>query len=405
MKARFFLFLIAAVIVMPFSLVAAEEEKNALADGNNQFALDLYAKIKSKEGNLFFSPYSITTAFGLLQAGAKNETADQIADVFNFPENVNELNEAFRKFQSHLNELGLKGDIQLSVANALWAQKKYSFLESYLRAAKKYYDAQLTNLDFFNPVQACKQINEWVEKKTHSKIKNLVSPGAVSPQTQLILTNAIYFFGHWDKAFKKEDTQEAADFYLENKAAVKAAMMFQKEKFSYGENDDLQALELPYKGRALSMIVLLPKKRDGLAGLENELDEEKLKTWLAVLGTPQEVQVYLPKFKMESSFSLSETLAGMGMSDAFDAKADFSGIDGGKSLFISAVLHKAFVEVDEKGTEAAAATAIIMSKTAFMPEKLPVVFKADHPFLFLIRENASGAILFWGRMSNPNTAM
>lgn len=400
MKTFLLSFLVVAVACTSLGFAGAEEKKDVLADGNNQFALGLYAKLKDKKGNLFFSPYSITTAFGMVQAGARNETAKQIAGVFHFPENEEEMNKAFSKLQGELNDLGAKGNVKLSVANALWAQEGYHLLKSYLNAVKEFYSAKVANVDFKDAVRACKKINSWVEEKTHSKIKKLVAPENLSG-AQLVLTNAIYFFGHWNKAFKVKDTQKEADFYLDEGKTAKVEMMYQKESFAYGEDEDLQVLELPYKGNELSMVVLLPKKKDGLADVENKLSDEKIKEWTAMLGMPQEVQVYLPKFKVESSFSLRDTLANMGMPDAFDDKADFSGIDGSGGLSISAVLHKAFVEVDEKGTEAAAATAVIMTKAAFMPEKQPAVFEANHPFLFFICEKASGAVLFFGRIQNP----
>ncbi|MCK4339529.1 MAG: serpin family protein, partial [Candidatus Cloacimonetes bacterium] len=241
------------------------------------------------------------------------------------------------------------------------------------------------------------QINEWVEQKTKDKIKELIKPGILDPLTRLVLVNAIYFKGKWEKEFEKKLTKDTP-FWLTPEDSIHCPMMQQKGSFNYCENDSLQILELPYLGDDLSMIVLLPREVDGLKKLENCLTIDNLNKWMNV--SYQEIKVYLPKFKITSGFSLGKTLYDMGMTDAFiPYKADFSGMNGSKELFISKVIHKAFVDVNEEGTEAAAATAVVMLKA--VAPKQPIVFRADHPFVFLIRDNHSGSVLFLGRMVDP----
>jgi serpin B len=254
-------------------------------------------------------------------------------------------------------------------------------------------------VDFITATEnARKTINAWVEKKTNGKIKDLISPGVLDSMTRLVLTNAIYFKGNWAKQFKENRTQDAP-FTLADGKKIEVAMMNQKAEFGYMETDTFQALELPYVDEELSMVILLPKEIDALNEFEKALTTENLNQRLAEIHKC-EVVVFVPKFKTTSQFSLADVLKSMGMKDAFSSDADFSGINGKRDLFISAVIHKAFVEVNEEGTEAAAATGVVMRLTSVGPAAIPV-FRADHPFLFLIRDNLSGSILFIGRVVNP----
>jgi serpin B len=309
-----------------------------------------------------------------------------------------ELHPAFAALEAGLAGVQKKGKVKLSIANSLWPQKGYAFLPDYLDLCKKNYGTTITPLDYAKATEpARKTINTWVEDKTNKKITNLIGPGVLNESTRLVLVNAIYFKGDWSSQFKAEATQKQP-FHLSAGKTVESPLMHQEREFGYRENDELQVLELPYAGNDLSMIVLLPRKANGLADLEAKLTVQNLAAWTGKLHR-QKVEVFLPKFKMTSQFSLNDKLTVLGMTDAFTDKADFSGMNGNNNLYISAVIHKAFVEVNEQGTEAAAATAVVMA-TKSMPQPAPV-FRADHPFLFLIRDNASGSILFLGRIVDP----
>lgn len=380
-----------------------EAELKAAVQGNNAFALELYAKLKGDEnverqgGNIFFSPYSISTALAMTYAGARGETEKQMAETLHFSLGQERLHSALGALEKRLNAGGKRRTYQLAVANALWGQKGYGFREEFLRLVKDSYGAGLNEVNFANDAEKARRvINKWVADKTREKIKDLIKPGVLDSLTRLVLTNAIYFKGDWARKFKEENTGDAP-FYVTKKQTQEVPMMYQKGRFNYVEEDGVLILELPYKGEDLSMVVLLPKV-DGLAELEESLTAKQLEEWLGRLHRC-EVAVYLPKFKMTSEFSLAKILAGMGMGDAFSLPpADFSGMTGEKDLFISHVLHKAFVEVNEEGTEAAAATAVPMTLGSPMP--VPV-FRADHPFVFIIRDNRTGGILFMGRVMNP----
>jgi len=402
--------------------LALNEVESTIVEGNNKFAIDLYDKLKTGEGNLFFSPYSISTALAMTYAGAQGQTESQMTRVLHFPTlssetttstSVKSLRGSGRKTQFHsafgaivkdLNTRGRKGGYELTVANALWGQKDYGFLKEFLELIKTNYDGQLNEVDFVEATEtARKTINAWVEKKTNNKIKELIKPGVLDAMTRLVLTNAIYFKGNWAAQFKKDQTRNAP-FTLLNRDKVEVPMMNQTEQFPYMETENFQVLELPYVDNELSMIIFLPKKTGGLKEFEQGLTLNNLSQWLSKLKK-REVIVSIPKFKMTSQFSLASLLKSMGMTDAFDSKAaDFSGMTGRKDLCISAVIHKAYVDVNEEGTEAAAATAVTMKLTSVGPSRTPV-FRADHPFLFLIRDNHSESILFIGRAMNPKAQL
>jgi serpin B len=382
---------------------AQEESVKALAEGNTRFALELYGKLRAVDGNLFLSPYSISSALAMTYAGARGETASQMATALELTLPQDELNVAFADLQEQLHAVQEKGTVQLNVANSLWPQAGYPFLKSYLSLAQKYYGVTVTPLDYRSDKEAARRaINAWVEEKTKNRIRDLIQRGMLTSSTRLVLANAIYFKGNWSRAFKKEATKDAP-FYRIAGGPVQAPMMMQKEQFGYADRADLEVLELPYAGGELSMLILLPKKADGLPDLEKQLTTENLKHWTNDLQK-QEVEVFLPRFKTTSSFELGRMLSTMGMVDALVAgKADFSGMDGKPGwLSIGIVVHKAFVDVNEEGTEAAAATGVGMTMAVFRA-RIPV-FRADHPFFFLIRHNATGSILFMGRVLNPTLA-
>ena len=368
--------------------------------GNTEFAVDLYGKLRTQEGDLFFSPYSISTALAMTCGGARGETATQMVQTLHFDLPEGELAPAFGEMQDDLNAIQSKGRVQLAVANSLWPQADYTFQPDYLKLCKKYYGTSIHPVDYINDTEgARKTINAWVEEKTHDKIVDLLAPGSLDASNRLVLVNAIYFKGKWFHKFDPEATQDAP-FHVSPETTITAPLMQQTEDFGYAEFPDLQVLELPYTGGEVSMVVLLPSKADGIGELEQQLTTPNLAKWTATLPK-QKVRVFLPKFKVTSEFSLGDTLAAMGMPDAFMyGKADFSGMDGKQDLFIGKVVHKAYVDVDEDGTEAAAATAVVMTLAAAMPAE-PLVFRADHPFLFLIRDNQTGSILFLGRVMDP----
>ena len=381
---------------------AAADVKTLVKD-NTAFAIDLYQKLRtSSEGNIFFSPYSISTALAMTYAGARGDTEKQMTQVLHFSLDQKNLHPTFAELEQNLNQVQKKGNVNLCIANSLWPQKDYIFLKDYLSVLKQSYGTSVSPMDYKNAAEPARQaINKWVEGKTSEKIRDLIQPGVLDQLTRLVLVNAIYFKGNWAEQFKTSNTQNAPFFLLSGKS-VQALLMNQKHKFRYTETDSEQVLELPYAGNQLSMLVILPKQKKGLPELEKRLNEGSIGRWNAAL-TEQEIVVFLPKFKMTSQFLLNQALVAMGMPDAFCDKADFSGMDGRKDLYISAAIHKAFVDVNEEGTEAAAATAVVMRFLSAMPPQLEI-FRADHPFIFLIRENVTGSILFIGRVMDPTNS-
>ncbi len=377
------------------------QQKNAIVEAGNRFALELYAQLRAREGNLFLSPYSIATALTMTYAGARGETAAQMARVLHLPAEEAQLHRAVAALKDEIEGAGAAEGCELSIANALWGQKGFDFLAGFLGLLQDSYGARLTELDFAGNAEGARRtINDWVEEQTSGKIKDIIAPGVLGPLTRLVLTNAIYFKGDWTEPFKEERTRDEP-FWTSAEDSADAPMMHQTKDFQYGESGECQALLLPYAKGRLAMLVLLPKERDGLAKLEGGLKVEGVRQWLARLRK-REVELSLPRFKLTSQFALGDPLREMGMGDAFALPpADFSGMDGRKDLFISAVIHKAFVDVNEEGTEAAAATAVTMVLGAAVAPEPPVVFRADHPFLFFIVERRSGSILFMGRLSDP----
>ena len=368
-----------------------------MVEGNTSFALDLYSRL-SRDNNLFFSPYSISTALAMTGGGARGNTAGQMSHTLHFPFGLDQLHPAFAELGTRLNAVQNAGQVQLYVANSLWPQKGHPFRPAYLSLVRENYGATITPVDYFRATEAARQtINKWVEAKTRNKIEHLIQPGDLDPATILVLVNAIYFKGSWATRFEVDQTRET-DFTLPSGEKTPVAMMHQVGTFGYRELKGVQVLELPYAGGQMSMLVLLPREKDGLPQIEAGLNAGSLKSWLAGLSTA-EVQVYLPRFKLAwGPFDLTDHLKALGIQDAFvPGTADFSGMDGTRNLFIDLVLHQAMVEVNEEGTEAAAATGVTMRLSAAHPH----IFRADHPFLFLIRDNSSGSVLFMGRVVDP----
>ncbi|MBN1139174.1 MAG: serpin family protein [Anaerolineae bacterium] len=375
-----------------------------LVNGNTAFAFDLYQALKGQPGNLFFSPYSISQALAMTYAGARGETEQQMAKVLHFDLPQSGLHPSFKGLDQELAQRGqgaqgqdAKG-FRLNVVNALWGQQGYEFLPAFLDLLSQNYDAGLQFVDYVNAAeQARTTINDWVSQQTEGKIKDLIPAGVLDSLTRLVLTNAIYFNAAWAMPFDKGMTKDGA-FTLLDGSQVQVPMMKQTGSLGYAKGQGYQAVELPYDGQELSMVILLPAEGQ-FAAFEGSLDAAQVEAILQELA-PGQVALTMPRFKFDSQFSLKDALSQMGMPLAFSFDADFSGMTGDRELFIGAVLHKAFVSVDEAGTEAAAATAVEMSLES-APET-PAEVTVDRPFLFLIRDRKTGTLLFLGRVVDPS---
>ena len=373
-----------------------------LVDSNNAFAFDLYHSLQTHNGNMIYSPYSISLALAMTYAGAGGETESQMAQSLHFlPQDS--LHPAFNALDLQLAERG-KGQseeqtpLQLNIANAVWAEQTYPFLQSFLDTIALHYGAGIRLADFINQYEAVrKEINNWVSDQTKDKIKDLIPEGVLDSDTRMALVNAIYFKADWLAPFNADSTQDAP-FHLLDGSEVSVPMMNQDTFIPYATGDGWQAIELAYQGETAAMDIIVPDE-GRFEEVESSLDYETASAVLSSLQ-PTSVTLALPKFKFESEFGLADQLRALGMPDAFDPdKADFSGMSDRDALYISAVIHKAFVAVDEKGTEAAAATAVIVGVTS--APMFDVTLTIDRPFIFLIRDLPTGQILFIGRVLNP----
>lgn len=381
---------------------STQEGVREVVDANNQFALELYPELsKNEKGNIFYSPYSISSALAMVYEGARGNTAEEIKSVFHFP-NYEVLRPNFAAIYNDINE---KSDAyELRAGNALWVQQDYHLLEDYKTVTERYYGGKAANVDFVKETEREKSrqtINSFIEEQTNGKIKDLIPKGMLDSMTRLVLTNAIYFKGTWVWQFDPKDTREE-DFKITPEKVVKVPMMYMepepdKARFNYTDLEDLQILELPYKGEKISMLILLPKGNLSTSTIE-PLTIEKLNEWKSKMKETKLDAIYLPKFEFDTKYFLNKDLKDLGMPTAFSNNADFSGMSGKRDLFISFVIHQAYVKVDEKGTEAAAATAVGMKLTAVMPGN---IFRADHPFIFIIQQKDTGNILFLGRVVDP----
>jgi len=390
---------------IPFS--ASPAVKSAV-DGNTVFALDLYQKLKDQPGNLFFSPYSISTSLAMTYAGARGQTETEMARTLHFNLAQTNLPAAFGELTARMSRIQRWNRITLATANSLWCQKDYQFTAAFLSVVHKFYRAEARPVDFVHsPQAAADEINGWVEHQTNRKIKDAVAPSQFTDLTKLVLCNAIYFKGKWQHQFKVGDTKPDV-FHVTTNETLTVPMMHQTGHFKMARSDDdsVELLELPYSGTDLSMIILLPQvdyvspdvEQPGLPDLEHKLTADNLHAWLVKLdqANPHDTWVTLPRFTTSQSFDLVRELKSLGMASAFDSTANFYGMDGTTNLFISDIIHKSFVEVNESGTEAAAVNLQVVM-TAGRADR----FVADHPFIFLIRENGSGSILFLSRIVDP----
>ena len=382
------------------------DAKRALGAGISAFAVDLFAAFKKQErGNLFISPYSIAAALSMTNAGARGNTQAELTRALHLPQSgghaemgalIAELNASTRNGQPR--------GFRLAVANRLFGARGAKFLPDFLAVNASQYGAPLEQLDFMNALEPSrKTINQWVEQRTENRIQELIPAGQLTKDARLVLVNAIYFRSDWAMPFVKPFTKDAP-FHIAADKKVTAQLMLRIGEFPYYEEaGKLQVAELPYTGDELSMLVLLPAEKVGLDAFESSLSVENIQKWTAALA-PRSVKLQLPRFKLTWGVkNVIPQLSELGIHDAFVyRKADFSGMDGGNSLIISLVLHKAFVDVNEEGTEAAAATAVVTAPGGAPPAvQQPKEFKADRPFIFLIRHKPSGATLFIGRVTNP----
>jgi len=371
-------------------------QQTALVNGNTAFALDLYGELAAESGNIFFSPLSISTALALAYAGSSGETAAEMAAVLRFPADQRDLASAMSTLRKDLETAADAGSYQLRLANRLWAQKGLGLLPDFLAICQDEFGAGLATMDFAaDPEGARAMINDWTAVQTEQKITDLLLPPDITSDTSLVLTNAVYFRGRWAQAFDPEWSQ-AAPFHLAAGGDITTTMMGQRGRFAYAAWPELEVLQLAYQGDTMALTILLPRAHDGLAALEAGLSTQQLAAWLTALR-PQDLTIWLPRFNLNERLEVRDVLQSLGMVAAFTpVRADFSGMTGQRGLFISRVIHEAYLEVNEEGTEAAAATAVVMKRG-------PAPFRADRPFLFLIQDLRHDSIVFIGRLVHPRS--
>ncbi len=400
--------LLAAVLpAFASASLAAPTAIPEIAQVNTAFATDLYQREHAKTGNLFFSPYSISTALAMTYAGARGQTATEMAQVLHFNLPQAQVPSAFASLTERMNEVAKTKQATLDIANSLWCQKNFPFTDAFLKLTRDSFGAEARSVDFVANTEGVRQeINGWIAKKTQDKIPDLLQRGQVSTDTRLVLCDAVYFKGKWQSPFDAKATRPAP-FFTAPAQQVQTPLMFQSLRLRGRQFDNFSLFSLSYGAGAgtnqpsVSMVVLLPREVDGLAALETQLNAANLRQWLASVDAAPVVksEVYLPRFKLNCRLDLAKDLAAMGMPTAFSPSADFSGMNGDRNLTISQVVHQAVVDVNEEGTEAAAATAV--GVTALAARQPNPVFRVDHPFIFLIRENQTGSILFLGRVLDP----
>jgi serpin B len=376
----------------------------SVAQGNNRFAIDLYANLGKSDGNLFVSPYSISVALAMTYTGARGSTAAQMREVMYVTVDDDQLHTGFEWIINNLNQRGSIGDFRLALANSLWGQFGVDFTDEFLSENQRYYGSEIQQVDFeSDPETARMFINKWVEEQTENRIRDLIYEGLLKPTTRLVLTNAIYFKGVWKYQFVEDDTKDG-NFTLIDGSQVTVPLMQQVETLGYYEQDGFQALSMPYLQSKLRMAVFLPLKKGGIKEFQQSITYENLDLWLRSLdSSPKQVNVTLPRFKITDSLSLAQKLKSLGMTDAFDETlADFSGMTGNRNFCVDEIVHKTFIDVNEVGTEAAASTAVAI-RLMMAPNEPgePIVFRADHPFFFVIEDPETRTVLFMGRVLNP----
>ncbi len=398
MKTNKALFLVPLCVILAATPASTPKQ---IAHANNEFAFDLYKEVsKTGTGNIFFSPFSISTALAMTYAGANGSNETEMAKSMNFKPNTPDFHLSYGKYLKTLDK-NAKGNIQLRIANRLWGEKTYTLKPEFISLNKEAYNSPLQKMNFIgSPDGSRMEINAWVEKQTEQRIKDLIPPGAITTDTRLVLTNAIYFKGDWLYQFDKKNTRDKK-FNLADGSTIKTPFMNFEGALNYAENDLAKMIRLPYKGEKQSMIIVLPHETKNLTRVEEQMNAS---TFASVLYAQQpEVILALPKFKLTVPLGLNGYLQNLGMHEAFNAGADFSKMTPSNDLWISSVVHKAFIEIDEEGTEAAEATAVIMTIESVGPHTppKPKEFIADHPFLFYIIDDETQSILFMGRLMEP----
>ncbi len=377
----------------------AEEIKQSIPMQNNQFAFDLMRQIPFEEDNFVVSPFSISTALAMTYAGAREATLEQMAQVMYFDRDQEQFHQAYGKYLQSIFELA-KDNIDLNIANSMWAQEDYHFLDSFFDIVEAHYHAETFQVDFEgNREQIRNDINQWVYDETLEKISELIAPNVLTEDTRLVLVNAIHFLGAWLKEFDKDRTRENT-FYLRDNTSVKADFMQRSDTLPYYGDDNMQVLEIPYAGETFSMLLVLPSEDIPLEDVEARMDTAFFANLIDSLKET-ELEVIIPGFEAETKLDLEKTLAEMGMPKPFSREADFSGMSGDLELKIDKVIHQAMIEVAEEGTEAAAATAVVVIRKTAIEVEQPTVFRANRPFLFFVKDNVNQSILFAGRVMNP----
>ena len=365
-----------------------------ITESNNQFTLDFYKQVsKEKNENIFFSSPSISTAFSILYEGAKGDTAAEIQDVFGFPTDDNERQVGFISFINMMNQKN-NDENTIQMSNALWLANGFTPLPEYINTAITYYDSSIDTVNFTTD-DGRLEINDWVKSKTQDRIEELLVPGSITSSTKMVITNTIYFKGLWEYQFELGNTYDG-DFVVDSTRTVTVPMMTYEHKMNinYTSTDQMQMLQMPYLGNSFSMLIILPHDAVNIQSVEDSLTIDNLELWKSQLGDLRGINIHIPKFTLDTEYNLKKILPDMGISLVF-GPADLSGITGYTGLFVSEAVHKAFVEVNELGTEAAAATAINSNESG------GTLFKADHPFIFLIQDNTTNDILFIGKIVDP----